>query len=485
MYMNHKSIKASLMASSMLAMADGCSAREMVEVKDSNIEDVLAGVNKLVENLGKDFNSFKEANNAELKELKTKGAPDVITTEKVAKIDKSLNDLTEAKTALEKLFADEKKEREELELKIERMGKEAKGGPDVEKELKSFNALLKTHSAERHAPFTPFTQDDYANYKSAFNVLMRKDSRMLTPDEMKVLSVGSDPDGGYLVTPDVTGQIVKMVYETSEMRSESSIQMIGTDALEGIEDLGEAGAGYAGEHTVSGDVTTPQIGKWRIPVYIIDTEPKTTQQLLDDANVDVEAWLAAKVSDKFARFENAEFVNGATKIRGFCSYPTLADSGSGVAWGSFGHVATGTSGGFGATVATQADKLIDVAGNLKQAYLPNAKWYTRRSMLTLIRKFKIGAATDAYVWSPGMGINVPETLLNAPVVRMEDMPAIAADSLSLAYGDMKKTYQIVDRMGIRVLRDNLTSKPYVKFYTTKRVGGGVLNYEALKFLKLT
>lgn len=483
MYMNHKALKASMLASTMLALSAGCNAREMIEVKEVNIENAVADITKTIGDLGKDFKSFKDAHDEEVKGIK-KGFADVITAEKVAKIDKSLNDLAETKTLLEKLFADEKKEREELELKIQRMGREAKGGADLDKELKQFNALLKTHNKERGNEFKEFTVEDYGNYKSAFNVLMRKDSRMLTPEEMKVLSVGSDPDGGYLVTPDVTGQIVKLVYETSEMRQHASVQAIGTDALEGIEDLGQAGAGYAGEHAQGSDVTTPQIGKWRIPVYIIDTEPKATQSLLDDANVDVEAWLTGKVSDKFARFENAEFVAGATKIRGFTSYPTLADAGAGVAWGSFGHVLTGTAGDFGATVATQADKLIDVAGNLKQAYLPNAKWFTHRAMVTKIRKFKIGAATDAYVWSPGLGINIPETILGAPLVRMEDMPLIAANSLSLAYGDMKATYQIVDRMGIRVIRDNLTSKPYVKFYTTKRVGGGVLNYEAMKFLKL-
>lgn len=472
------------MSATALALASNISAREMVEHKDSNIENVVADITKSIDVLGKDFKSFKDENEKELTELRKKGTSDVITKDKVEKIDKSLNDLSEAKTALEKLLADEKKEREELELKIERLGKETKAGPDLAKELKSFNVMLATHNRERgNSDFKEFTPEDYANYKSAFNKLMRKDNRLLTQDEVKVLSVGSDPDGGYLVTPDVSGQIVKFVYETSEMRQHASIQAIGTDALEGIEDLGEAGAGYAGEHAQGSDATTPQIGKWRIPVYIIDTEPKTTQQLLDDANVDVEAWLAAKVSDKFGRFENSEFVVGATKIRGFTSYPTLADSGAGVAWASFGHVVTGTNSDFGATVATQSDKLIEVAGNLKQSYLPNAKWFTRRSVITKIRKFKIGATTDSYVWSPGLGINVPETILQAPLVRMEDMPALAADSLSMAYGDMKAAYQIVDRMGIRVIRDNLTSKPYVKFYTTKRVGGGVLNFEALKFLK--
>ena len=167
----------------------------------------------------------------------------------------------------------------------------------------------------------------------------------------------------------------------------AAVQSISTDALEGEEDLGEAGAGYAGEHTTSGDAATPQIGKWSIPVYIIDTEPKATQSILDDAAIDVEAWLADKVANKFARFENSEFCVGSSKIRGFTSYTGASDSGAGVTWGQIGYVGTGTSADFGSTVATQADKLIDLVGLLKQSYLANARWALARAVITKIRKF--------------------------------------------------------------------------------------------------
>jgi HK97 family phage major capsid protein len=264
------------------------------------------------------------------------------------------------------------------------------------------------------------------------------------------------------------------------MRQISSIQAIGTDALEGIEDLGEAGAGYAGEHTQGSDTTTPQVGKWRIPVWWIDTEPKTTQQLLDDANVDVEAWLSGKVSDKFSRFENLEFVTGATgKIRGFTTYTNTEDTGSGVPWGEVGFVKSGANGDFAAT--TPADKLFDLIGVLKNFYLPNSRWVTRRSVITKIRKFK--DSQNQYLWQPGLIAGQPEMILGYPISRFEDMPALATNSYSLAFGDFRAGYQIVDRMGIRVIRDNLTSKPYVKFYTTKRTGGGILNYESFKLMK--
>lgn len=454
-----------------------------LERKEDNSAALMTEIKKAVEGLGSDFEAFKEANDKRVKAVEKKGSADVLIEEKVTRIGDGLDKLLEAKTALEKRLDTEKMEREDLELRLQKLGKGNGQDAKFELDLKSFNDTLKSSAAERQTKYEPVDADGYRAYKLAFKSFMSKDSRMLTADEMKTLSVGSDPDGGYLVTPDTGGRIATRVYETSEVRQIASVQTISTDALEGIEDIGEAGAGYAGESSQGSDTTTPQIGKWRIPVFIIDTEPKATQSILDDAAIDIEAWLASKVSDKLGRFENVEFVTGASKIRGFTSYTGASDTGSGVTWGSIGYVFTGTNADFGATVATQADKLIDLMGVLKNAYLPNARWAARRAVLTKIRKFKIGATTDAYVWAPGLGVGIPETILNYPVSRMEDMPALAADSYSMAFGDFKQAYQIVDRVGIRVLRDPYTSKPFVKFYTTKRVGGGVVNFEAIKLMK--
>ena len=434
-------------------------------------------IKKLIEAQGAAFEAFKESHAQEIKKA------DVIVTEKIGRIEADLDKAVEAKAALERAIAAEKKEREDLELRLQKMGRTSGGDAKAELELKAFNDTLKATAKERQTAYQPIDADGYAAYKTAFNSFMKKDSRLLTAEEIKTLSVGSDPDGGYTVTPDTSGRIVTKIFETSEMRQIASAMTISTDKLEGIEDLGEAGAGYAGETSQGSDTTTPQLGKWSIPVFIIDTEPKATQSILDDSAIDIEAWLSGKVGDKFSRFENAEFVTGATKIRGLTSYTMAADSGSGVTWGSIGYVATGTSSDFGATVATMVDKLIDVMGTLKNAYLSNARWATNRAVITKIRKFKIAATTDAYAWQPGLSVGIPETILGYPVSRMEDMPALAANSLSLAFGDFRTAYQIVDRIGIRVLRDPFTSKPFVKFYTTKRVGGGVVNFEAIKFLK--
>lgn len=438
-------------------------------------------IETLIKQQGEAFEAFKKSNDEQLAELK-KGINDPVLVERIGKIEKSLDGALEAKTALDRAIAEEKAEREALELKIGRMRLSGHSDESAAREvdLKAFNDQLGGLAAARNRPFTALDQQGYDAYKTAIDHYLREGKENLSADEVKILQVGSDPDGGYWVTPDLSGRIVTKVFETSPVRQNASVQSITTDALEGVEDLDEAGAGYAGEHTTSGNVATPQTGRWRIDVHWIDTEPKATQQLLDDASVDVEAWLSGKVADKFSRFENNEFITGAAaRIRGFVlGYTQTSDNGA-VPWGEIGYFPTGVAGDFAAT--DPADNLIDLIGLVKNEYLGNAKYFTRRSIITKMRKFK--DADGQYLWQPSLVAGMPEMMMGYPVVRMEDMPALATNSYSLAFGDLMRAYQIVDRQGIRVLRDPFTAKPYIKFYTTKRTGGGLLNFEALKLLK--
>jgi HK97 family phage major capsid protein len=207
--------------------------------------------------------------------------------------------------------------------------------------------------------------------------------------------------------------------------------------------------------------------------------PAATQVLLDDAQVDTEAWLASEVQTVFAEQESTAFVtgDGTAKPKGFLNYTTVADGSW--AWNKIGYVATGVSGGFAAS--NPADNLLDLAYAPKQAYRANGTWVMNRKTESTIRKFK--DTTGNYIWQPGTIAGAPATLFGYPVVESEDMPDVGANTYSVAFGDFARGYLIVDRVGIRVLRDPYTAKPYILFYTTKRVGGGVQNFEAIKLLK--
>jgi HK97 family phage major capsid protein len=209
--------------------------------------------------------------------------------------------------------------------------------------------------------------------------------------------------------------------------------------------------------------------------------PKISQKLLDDAAINVEAWLAAKVADKFARVEGNAFWNGSGvgQPRGLATYTTVATADDTRAWGQFQYIPTGASGAFH---TTKMDPLHTLQGAFKDQYLNGAQFVMRREARTALRLMK-EATNDRYLWEPSNQVGQPDRLNGYPVRIDQYMPAIAADSLSVAFGDFKEAYLIVDRIGMRTLRDPYTAKPYVVFYTTKRVGGGAMNTEALKFLK--
>jgi HK97 family phage major capsid protein len=438
--------------------------------------DDLNEVKNLIKQQGEGFEAYK-ATLAELdKQVKTLGGADALTEQKLAKIDAALNTAAEAKDAFDaRMLA--------VEKKLGRPGIGHNGGPDIEAEVKAFNASAAAHAAASARPAPGVLDaDGYAAYKSGFGLFMKAGKEDLGPDERKAMSVGSDPDGGYLVPADMAGRMIKRQYETSPIRLIASVQLIGTDALEGIADVNEATSGGAvAERDARAETATAQLGKWRIEVHEQYAEPRATQKLLDDANIDVEAWLADKTADIMTRTENTWFVtgNGSNKPRGFTAYTTAATADASRSWGTLEHVVSGASGDFGAS--DPADKLFDLIGAFKDHFLQNARWVTRREVITKLRKIKTGVGD--YLWQPGLQTGQPQQVLGFPVTIAQDMPALAADSLSMAFGDFREGYQIVDRQGIRVLRDPYTAKPYVKFYTVKRVGGGVVNFEAIKFLK--
>ena len=454
------------------------------QTKDGNFAEIKA----LLEAQQKAFEEFKNANNAELAAIK-KGATDPVAQAAIAKINEAIDKISDGIKAATKSATDRV---DEIEKKLNRPGTLLANGMTPEEakaELKAVerhNVHLRAYASEKGLPQPALiTLEQFRAGKAAFIKACRYGERALSDDEekaLKAMSVGSDPDGGYLVPADMAGRMVTKIYDSSPIRQIADVQPTSRDAVEGMEDTGEADSGWVAETGTRTDTSNPQLGKWRIPVHEQYAQPKATQQLLDDAETDVEAWLVNKVGDKLARRENTAFVtgDGVGKPRGFTTYPTAATADALRTWGTLEHIVTGTSASLGVGTAA-VDKLIDVTTSLKPAYRQGANWVMSRTLVGDVRKLRDGQGM--YIWLPNMQATAPSSLLGHPITEAEDMPAKAADSLSIAFGNFRVGYQIVDRQSIRVLRDPYTDKPYVKFYSTKRVGGGVVHYEAIKLMK--
>jgi HK97 family phage major capsid protein len=274
------------------------------------------------------------------------------------------------------------------------------------------------------------------------------------------------------MTSEISQQAIQKVYETSPMRNIATVQTISSDALEIPEDLNEADSGWTSERSARTETSTPQIGVRRIPVHELYAMPKATQTLLDDSRIDVESWLSVKIADKMARIENSAFINGdgVGKPRGILTYLAGTTNPGQVQQVNSGNASSLTADGLRALFYT-----------LKGSYIPNARWLMSRSAIEEVSKLKDSGGS--YIWQPGFQEGEPQTLLGHPIERMEDMPQVVANSMSVAFGDFRQAYTIVDRMGLRVLRDPFSSKPFVLFYTTKRTGGDVANFEAFAIQK--
>jgi HK97 family phage major capsid protein len=416
--------------------------------------------------LGRAFESFKDANDQRLREIERRGSADPLTEMKVNRLNAEISRAVDCADAA-------KRRVEQMETALHRSPSASRG--DEWKEAETFFAERKGFVR------ADMGIDAYRQYKSALRDYLRKNNAGSGVDEIKALSVGSDPDGGFTVTPDLSGRIATLVRDTSPMRQVANVVTIGTDALEGINDLSEATSGWVGETEARAETATPRIGEYRIPVHEQYAEPRATQKLLDDSLFNVEEWLAMKIAERLSRMENEAFVtgNGVKKPRGFLTYPDGTPSAAGAA--VIEQLATGGDGDF--ADETPGDALINLVYSLKSAYREKAVFMMKRSTLAEVRKLKDG--NDNYLWQPDFQMRQGGTLLGFNVVEAEDMPDIASGSLSIAFGDFNAGYQIVDRQGIRILRDSFTAKPYVKFYTTKRTGGDVVNFEAIKLLRFS
>jgi HK97 family phage major capsid protein len=295
--------------------------------------------------------------------------------------------------------------------------------------------------------------------------------------EAKSLSEGGS--GGYVVPPETERLIERRLAMTSPMREIATVRTIGSNIFKKPVSTAGVEAGWVAETAARDETDAPTLALLEFPAADLYANPAATQALLDDAFVNLDEWLAAECEDAFAAQETDAFVNGngTNKPKGFLGYTNVAEASH--TWGEMGFVLSGGAGAFAAE--DPVDKLIDLIYAPKAQYRAAARFVMNRRTAASIRKFK--DADGNYIWQPATQPGAPSTLLGYPVTEIEAMPDVAANSYSIAFGDFAKGYLIVDRAGVRVLRDPYSAKPYVLFYTTKRVGGGVQNFDAIKLMK--
>ncbi len=319
-------------------------------------------------------------------------------------------------------------------------------------------------------------------HKKAFSAYLRSgdDDAMRALDfEEKALSTAVAADGGYLVDPQTADRIASVLRSASSIRSISNVVTVESSAYDVLVDHTDIGAGWATETASSTETGTPQMERVSIPLHELSALPKASQRLLDDSAFDVEGWLAGRIADKFTRSEASAFISGdgADKPKGFLTYASVDNSVW--AWGSLGYVPTGAIGDFNAT--DPADAIVDLVYALGARYRANATFVMNSKTAGAVRKMK--DADGRFLWSDGLAAGEPARLMGYAVLIAEDMPDIAADATAIAFGDFGAGYTIAERPDLRILRDPFSAKPNVLFYATKRVGGDVSDFAAIKLLK--
>lgn len=435
---------------------------------------------ELVKNLQKTWQEFTAKNDERLKQIEKRGE-DAVTRAEVEKLNAELTRLADV-----------------ADNTMKQIGR-ASIGATANDNARSLQAAADRFHVVARGQRLGFQQhadvEAYVSYRQAFAEAVRNglNADMLPTDIRAALSIGSDRDGGYFVPTEESNALEQRVHDTSPMRQIANVMTIGTSAWEAPYKTSKGtSGGWVGERAARSTTGTGTTGVQRIEVHEQYAYPEVTQTMLDDASMAVEAYLTMDTEEEMVRTENTAFVSGdgRMKPRGFLSYKDTAvtTKDASRSWGLLQYRTSGAAGGFpavsGVPGSSNPDALIDIiAKDLHPTYRAGANWTMNRSAEAEIRKLKDGDGR----YLVGLGSiegSLQFNLFGYPIVNLEDMPDMASDSFSVAFGNFRRGYYIIDRAGFRVLRDPYTNKPYVGFYITKRTGGDVRNFDAIKLLKM-
>ncbi len=301
-------------------------------------------------------------------------------------------------------------------------------------------------------------------------------------EKASALHSSTDTSGGYLVGTDTADKISTVLSNSSNLRSVANVVQVESGSYEILVDSTDFGSNWITETASVSQTATPIIQRITIDVHELAALPKVSQRLLDDGAFDIEDWLATRIADKFARAEGAGFINGSgsNEPTGMLTYNNVPSHSLGTTWGRMGYTSTGDATDFNST--NPADALIDLLYSLGARYRANATFVMNSKTAGAVRKMK--DSEGRFLWGDSLLATEPARLLGYPVLIAEDMPDVARGTYPIAFGDFNAGYTIAERPDMRIQRDPFTSKPNVLFYTTKRVGGGVSDFDAIRLLKV-
>lgn len=433
----------------------------------------LSEIKSLIEAQNRAWEEFKKTNDAQLA-AKAEGKA---IGDMEAKLQAIETDIQSKSTELRKLL-------DEVDKKATRAATFGVGsdGKALEAEVKQFNRSAAALAKEQgKAAPAPVDAEGYVAYKQAFAKFVRAGREELDDAERKALNAGTGPQGGYMIEPEMDSMIDRIVGSFGAMRSVSRVVQVGTSSYKKLVKTGGASAGgWGNETTAPTETSTPTWSEIEIPTGTLWAEPRATSEVLEDSAFNLEADLMDEVGIIFGETEGQAFIDGdgVNKPRGVLSYSIVANASSG--WGSIGYTASGGSSGFAAS--NPSDALVSLQHSLKRQYRPGANWVMNDATLGAIRRFKDGQGI--YLWAPsGLLEGASGQLLGHPVQTDDFVDDLGTNTYPVLFGDFRRGYVIVDRLGSVLLRDPYTAKPHIKFYVRRRVGAAVVMFEAIKCLK--
>lgn len=462
-FASFKARKAAILLGSLAAVFPACAAA-LYETRDG---PTLTKVSEAIEAIANAFDEYKKTNDQRIEAIK-KGAGTAELDLKLAKMDEHMSALAEQKARLEKM---ETKLARPGVLAAEAQRGESKEDTEYREAFADWVRNPRDHSTEQRAALAAKAVQT-ARESKARNDRERRAAQVVTT---------TGAAGGFALPEVIERTISRLTVDISPILQLATVRTVGTSDYKELVDIGGAGFEWVGETDTRNQTNTPDLVEVAPTFGMASAKPQASEESLDDLFFDVEGWLIDSAVEALAAGKGAAAIagNGTKKPTGILAGPTpVTTADSSRAFGTLQYVKSGQA----AALPTSADVFYDLIYSLRARYRSNARWLTNKLVLSAMRKYK--DTTNQYLWQPSLLAGQPDTFMGYAVSEAEDMPVVAANAFPLAFGDFKEGYLFVQRVGMRMTRDEITTPGFVKFYIRERVGGKLRNTQAIKLLKI-